>query len=190
MCECACIEWGEVRGGRAPLSANRIVMTHTFPTPAAPAPPPHAPTGTPPPHRSQDGDSEAELMEAFKVFDKDGNGYISAAELRHVMTNLGEKLTDAEVDEMIREADQDGDGQVDYNEFVKMVRVVCVCAVRCTLRCGVGRGVVHVALQLAAGTGVLVPAVVVAAPADGLVLADGTLSFACSPPPPLLRRRC
>jgi calmodulin len=40
--------------------------------------------------------------QAFKVFDKDGNGFISAAELRHVMTNLGEKLTDEEVDEMIR----------------------------------------------------------------------------------------
>jgi Ca2+-binding EF-hand superfamily protein len=48
----------------------------------------------------------------FQVFDKDGNGFISAAELRHVMTNLGEKLTDEEVDEMIREADIDGDGQV------------------------------------------------------------------------------
>ena len=36
------------------------------------------------------------------MFDKDGNGFISAAELRHVMTNLGEKLTDEEVDEMIR----------------------------------------------------------------------------------------
>ena len=43
-----------------------------------------------------------------QVFDKDGNGFISAAELRHVMTNLGEKLTDEEVDEMIREADVDG----------------------------------------------------------------------------------
>lgn len=50
----------------------------------------------------------------MQVFDKDGNGFISAAELRHVMTNLGEKLTDEEVDEMIREADIDGDGQVNY----------------------------------------------------------------------------
>ena len=49
------------------------------------------------------------------VFDKDGNGQISAAELRHVMTNLGEKLTDEEVDEMIREADVDGDGQINYD---------------------------------------------------------------------------
>jgi len=57
----------------------------------------------------------------FSVFDKDGNGYISAAELRHVMTNLGEKLTDEEVDEMIREADIDGDGQVNYEEFVAMM---------------------------------------------------------------------
>ena len=64
---------------------------------------------------------EEEIREAFRVFDKDGNGNISAAELRHVMTNLGEKLTDEEVDEMIREADIDGDGQVNYEEFVTMM---------------------------------------------------------------------
>ena len=61
------------------------------------------------------------LIFSFRVFDKDGNGYISSAELRHVMTNLGEKLTDEEVDEMIREADIDGDGQVNYEEFVAMM---------------------------------------------------------------------
>merc|ERR1712003_534391 len=58
---------------------------------------------------------------ARKMKDKDNNGFISAAELRHVMTNLGEKLTDEEVDEMIREADIDGDGQVNYEEFVTMM---------------------------------------------------------------------
>ena len=58
-------------------------------------------------------DLEEDIREAFKVFDCDNNGYISAAELRHVMTSIGEKLTDDEVDEMIREADQDGDGRID-----------------------------------------------------------------------------
>ncbi|CAL5416233.1 unnamed protein product [Camellia sinensis] len=69
-------------------------------------------------------DAEEELKEAFKVFDKDQNGYISANELRHVMINLGEKLTDEEVDQMIKEADLDGDGQVNYEEFVKMMMTI------------------------------------------------------------------
>ncbi len=94
--------------------------------------------------KMKDTDSAEEIKEAFKVryvppqcssnvritapsrrvpqvFDKDGNGFISAAELRHIMTNLGEKLTDEEVDEMIREADVDGDGQINYDEFVDMM---------------------------------------------------------------------
>ncbi|KAJ0765006.1 putative EF-hand domain-containing protein [Helianthus annuus] len=58
---------------------------------------------------------------SFRVFDKDQNGFIFASELRHVMTNLGEKLTDEEVDETIHEADVDGDGQTNYEEFVKVM---------------------------------------------------------------------
>ena len=73
--------------------------------------------------KMKETDSDEELREAFRVFDKDGNGFISAAELRHVMTNLGEKLTDEEVDELIREADIDGDGQINYEG--KVVLAVC-----------------------------------------------------------------
>ena len=69
----------------------------------------------------RDKDLEAEIKEAFRVFDKDGNGFISASELRIVMVNLGEKLSDNEINEMIREADVDGDGHINYDEFVKMM---------------------------------------------------------------------
>jgi calmodulin len=71
--------------------------------------------------KMKDVDVEEELIEAFKVFDRDGNGFISHAELSHVMTNLGQRLTDEEVDEMIRMADIDGDGQINYEEFVRMM---------------------------------------------------------------------
>uniref|UniRef100_U5EQS4 Putative calmodulin n=1 Tax=Corethrella appendiculata TaxID=1370023 RepID=U5EQS4_9DIPT len=66
-------------------------------------------------------EGEDELKEAFKVFDKNNDGLISSSELRHVMTNLGEKLSEEEVDDMIKEADMDGDGMVNYNEFVMIL---------------------------------------------------------------------
>ena len=71
--------------------------------------------------RTTDADSEEELKEAFKVFDKDGSGFISASELRHVMTNLSEKLTDEEVDEMLREVGVNGDGHVYIAEVAALV---------------------------------------------------------------------
>lgn len=55
--------------------------------------------------KMKDTDSEEEIREAFRVFDRDGNGFISAAELRHVMTSIGEKLTEEEINAMIKEAD-------------------------------------------------------------------------------------
>ena len=66
----------------------------------------------------KDSEKEEEIREAFRIFDRDGDGFISPEELRHVMTNLGEKLTDEEVDAMIKEADFDNDGQISYEEFV------------------------------------------------------------------------
>uniref|UniRef100_A0ABD2WDX8 EF-hand domain-containing protein n=1 Tax=Trichogramma kaykai TaxID=54128 RepID=A0ABD2WDX8_9HYME len=66
-------------------------------------------------------EGEDELREAFRVFDKNNDGLISSIELRHVMTNLGEKLSEEEVDDMIKEADLDGDGMVNYEEFVTIL---------------------------------------------------------------------
>ncbi|XP_059952128.1 calmodulin-like protein 3 [Mesoplodon densirostris] len=63
-------------------------------------------------------DAKDQIREAACVFDKDGNGLMGAAELRHVMTRLGEKPSDQEVDEMIRAADVDGDELVRYEEFL------------------------------------------------------------------------
>lgn len=65
--------------------------------------------------KMRDTDTEEEMTEAFRVFDKDGNGVITAAELKQVMANLGENLTEEEVAEMIKEADTDGDGVVNLN---------------------------------------------------------------------------
>lgn len=67
----------------------------------------------------KNADSEADLVEAFRVFDKDGNGFISAAEARQVMSNLGENLPEEEIDEIIREIDPEGEGQINYANFVK-----------------------------------------------------------------------
>jgi len=69
--------------------------------------------------KMKDNDTEEELIEAFKSFDKDGNGFINASDLKEVMINLGEILSDEELAEMIKEADVvDGDGQINYEEFV------------------------------------------------------------------------
>ncbi len=43
-----------------------------------------------------------EFIRGFQVFDKEGNGYIGAGELRYVLTSLGEKLSDEEVDELMK----------------------------------------------------------------------------------------
>ncbi len=71
--------------------------------------------------KMKDSDIDEELLEAFRVFDKDDNGYITSHELKNVMISLGEYLTPDEVDELVREADLDGDGQINYEEFIKLM---------------------------------------------------------------------
>ncbi|XP_022736636.1 probable calcium-binding protein CML15 [Durio zibethinus] len=57
------------------------------------------------------------LMEVFQLFDRDGNGYITAAELAGCTAKMGQPLTYRELTEMIKEADADGDGVISFNEF-------------------------------------------------------------------------
>ncbi|KAL0926197.1 hypothetical protein M5K25_002407 [Dendrobium thyrsiflorum] len=67
---------------------------------------------------------EDELKEVFKVFDRDQKGFISATELKNVLISLGEKLTDEEAEQMIKEADFDGDGKVNYDDFVQTMKLM------------------------------------------------------------------
>jgi Ca2+-binding EF-hand superfamily protein len=65
----------------------------------------------------------ADFMEAFKTFDREGQGFISMAEMRHVLQSLGERLTDAEVETILKstETEEDLDGNVKYEDFIKKV---------------------------------------------------------------------
>eukprot|EP00053_Salpingoeca_punica_P020317 m.211287 g.211287 ORF g.211287 m.211287 type:complete len:147 (+) comp18103_c0_seq1:70-510(+) len=65
--------------------------------------------------------TSADFVEGLRVFDKEGNGTINAAELRHVLTSLGEKLSDEDVDTLLANANVDNQGQIKYEEFVNMV---------------------------------------------------------------------
>lgn len=69
----------------------------------------------------EDGDIEEEIREAFRVFDREGHGFITVPDLCQVLTTLGDKLTKEESEELISEADIDGDGNVNYEEFVTML---------------------------------------------------------------------
>ncbi|EFB23090.1 hypothetical protein PANDA_009126, partial [Ailuropoda melanoleuca] len=65
--------------------------------------------------------SEQDMREVFRAFDLDGNGHISVDELKQAMSTLGEKLSQEELDAMIQEADVDKDGQVNYEEFLRIL---------------------------------------------------------------------
>eukprot|EP00438_Fugacium_kawagutii_P026457 Skav202768 [mRNA] locus=scaffold326:249916:252197:+ [translate_table: standard] len=64
-----------------------------------------------------------ELQEAFSVFDRDKSGQVTASELKHVMNSLGEKVTNEEVEQMIAEADMDGDGELSVEDFIQFVQL-------------------------------------------------------------------
>uniref|UniRef100_A0A4X2M3S1 Calmodulin like 6 n=2 Tax=Vombatus ursinus TaxID=29139 RepID=A0A4X2M3S1_VOMUR len=64
---------------------------------------------------------DVELRAAFKVFDKEAKGYIDWDTLKYVLMNAGEPLNEVEAEQMMKEADKDGDGTIDYEEFVAMM---------------------------------------------------------------------
>jgi Ca2+-binding EF-hand superfamily protein len=65
------------------------------------------------------GDPESRLRLAFAIFDQDGNGRITTAELHSVMSRFG--LGESELEAMIQEVDLDGDGSIDFDEFCQLV---------------------------------------------------------------------
>lgn len=71
--------------------------------------------------KMQDKDAEQQLINAFNVFDNNRDGSIATENFRDIINNLGEKLTQSEIREILKEADLDGDGNIDYMEFVKMM---------------------------------------------------------------------
>lgn len=67
-------------------------------------------------------DSKEEIMKAFRLFDEENTGVIDYEKLKRVSQELGENLTDEELQEMIEEADRDGDGLVTQEDFVRIMR--------------------------------------------------------------------
>ena len=69
--------------------------------------------------REKDVDEEEEVLKAFKVFDKEGNGLININELKDIMLSMGNNWSENEINEMFAEADIDMDGYLNYEDFVR-----------------------------------------------------------------------
>ncbi|XP_025093091.1 neo-calmodulin-like isoform X2 [Pomacea canaliculata] len=74
-----------------------------------------------PAQQAQDADDNEKALEAFRIFDMDGNGYIDRHELRFIMSKLGESPCEEDICEMFRLADLNGDGLIDYEEFTMLM---------------------------------------------------------------------
>lgn len=71
-------------------------------------------------------DTREEILKAFRLFDDDQTGKISFKNLKRVAEELGENLTDEELREMIQEADKDNDGEVNQDEFLRIMKKTCL----------------------------------------------------------------
>ena len=63
-----------------------------------------------------------EIKKAFRLFDIDEKGKISFKDLKRVAKELGENMTDDELQEMIEEADRDGDGEISEDDFIRIMK--------------------------------------------------------------------
>lgn len=62
-----------------------------------------------------------EMHEAFKAFNRSGGGFLNESDLRTVLSQMGESVTDEELDALIKEIDVDGDGKISFDEFQQML---------------------------------------------------------------------
>jgi len=68
-----------------------------------------------------DADVARELKEAFRLYDKEGQGFISTKILKQILHEIDENLSETELDGIIEEVDEDGSGTVDFDEFMEMM---------------------------------------------------------------------
>jgi Ca2+-binding EF-hand superfamily protein len=85
-------------------------------------------TNTIPPSPQSEKDSREEILKAFRLFDDEEKGKISFRNLKRVAKELGEQMTDEELMEMIEEADRDGDGEINEEEFLRIMKKTSLCA--------------------------------------------------------------
>ena len=70
--------------------------------------------------QAEENTNDEEFVEALKVFDRDGSGVISSAELRYALGSMGDMMSKQEIDKLVNEF-EDSTGSVNYSEFVRKI---------------------------------------------------------------------